>query len=98
MLGMGERREEIDAALTDLREAGCDIVTLGQYLQPTPAHWPVAQYWRPEAFDEIAACARELGFGSVMAGPFVRSSYNAAEALAVAEARRSDGEGEARIG
>lgn len=98
MLGMGERREEIVSALIDLREAGCDVVTLGQYLQPTPDHWPVARYWRPEAFDEIAERARELGFGSVMAGPFVRSSYNAAEAMVAAAAGRSEGQGEARIG
>ena len=80
LLGLGEGRVEIDATLADLRAAGCDIVTIGQYLQPTPAHWPVARYWHPDEFDTIAGYARGLGFASVMSGPFVRSSYNAAEA------------------
>ncbi len=80
LLGLGEDRTEIDATLADLRAVGCDIVTIGQYLQPTPAHWPVARYWRPEAFDAIGEYARGLGFASVVSGPFVRSSYHAAEA------------------
>lgn len=88
LLGLGEHDDEVRATLDDLRSAGCDIVTLGQYLQPTPAHWPVARYWRPEEFDQIATVARSLGFASVVAGPFVRSSYHAAEAMDTADACR----------
>lgn len=82
LLGMGESRSEIDACLRDLREAGCDLVAIGQYLQPTPVHQPVARYWTPEEFDEIAGAARSLGFVGVACGPFVRSSYGAAESFA----------------
>jgi lipoyl synthase len=88
LLGIGEQRSEINEALSDLRGAGCAIVTIGQYLQPTPAHRPVARYWRPEEFDAIGRHARSLGFASVAAGPFVRSSYNAAEAMAAARTTR----------
>jgi len=80
MIGLGESRTEIETALADARAAGCDVVTIGQYLQPTPTHWPVDRYWTPEEFDAIGLYARRLGFTSVMSGPFVRSSYNAAEA------------------
>ena len=90
MLGMGEREDEVDRTLAELRSVGCDIVTIGQYLQPTPDHWPVARYWRPEAFESIGERARELGFAAVESGPFVRSSYNAARAAATAGAARSE--------
>jgi lipoic acid synthetase len=79
MVGLGETREEIRQTLVDLREADCDIVTLGQYLQPTPNHAPVDRYLPPAEFDQIADWAREMGFASVASAPFVRSSYNAAE-------------------
>ena len=79
MVGLGESREEIAGTLADLREVGCDLVTIGQYLQPSPAHTPVERYYRPEEFDELGEAARRLGFEGVASGPFVRSSYNAAE-------------------
>jgi len=98
LLGLGEGRAEIDATLADLRAAGCDIVTIGQYLQPTPANWPVARYWHPDEFDAIAEHAHGLGFGSVMSGPFVRSSYNAAEAARSAGSPGRSVRREERIG
>ncbi|MBN1489029.1 MAG: lipoyl synthase [Phycisphaerae bacterium] len=79
MIGLGETHDEILATLTDLRGAGCDMLTIGQYLQPSPAHAPVARYYEPAEFDALGATARELGFAQVAAGPFVRSSYHAAE-------------------
>ncbi len=77
ILGMGEERHEISQALRDLREAGCDIITLTQYLRPSPRHLPVARWVRPEEFVELAHEAEELGFLGVLAGPLVRSSYRA---------------------
>jgi lipoic acid synthetase len=77
MLGLGESDEEIRTALADLRAAGCDILTLGQYLQPTPAHLPVVEFVAPQRFDQYGRLARELGFLHVASGPMVRSSYHA---------------------
>jgi lipoic acid synthetase len=77
MLGLGESDEEIVAVMRDLRAAGCDMLTLGQYLQPSRAHLPVARYVPPETFAEFAEIARELGFRHVASGPLVRSSYHA---------------------
>jgi lipoic acid synthetase len=77
MVGMGETGEEIAASLGDLRNSGCDIVTIGQYLQPTAAHLPVKRYVTPEEFDEYKHRADSLGFRHVQSGPFVRSSYRA---------------------
>jgi lipoic acid synthetase len=79
MLGLGETRDELFDVFADLRSAGCDVLTLGQYLAPTLKHIPVARYIPPQEFDEIAALARTLGFRQVVAGPFVRSSYHADE-------------------
>jgi lipoic acid synthetase len=79
MLGLGETREELLDVLADLRDVGCDLLTLGQYLRPTPAHLPVVRYVPPEEFDELGRAARRLGFRSVASGPFVRSSYHARE-------------------
>lgn len=79
MLGLGETTEELFDVLADLRAAGCDTLTLGQYLAPTLKHIPVARYVPPAEFDELAARARTLGFLKVVAGPFVRSSYHADE-------------------
>jgi lipoic acid synthetase len=79
MLGLGETAEELFDVLADLRGAGCDTLTLGQYLAPTLKHIPVARYVPPEEFDALAALARSLGFQKVVAGPFVRSSYHADE-------------------
>lgn len=77
MLGLGETTEEIIQTLADLRAAGCDFLTLGQYLQPSPKHLPVERYLPPEEFDELGRMARLLGFVEVASGPFVRSSYHA---------------------
>ncbi len=82
MLGLGETNEEILEALRDLKEAGVDIVTLGQYLQPTRAAYPVARYLPPEEFRILREEALALGFDYVAAGPYVRSSHHAAEAFA----------------
>lgn len=79
MLGLGETREEVLEAMRDLRDAHCDILTLGQYLQPTIIHLPVAEFVRPEQFAELKLVAEELGFLHVASGPMVRSSYHADE-------------------
>jgi lipoic acid synthetase len=81
MLGLGEREPEVLRALTDLRQAGVSLLTLGQYLQPSSSHLPVARYVPPDEFEVWAERARALGFRDVAAGPLVRSSYHA-EALA----------------
>lgn len=83
MLGLGETLEELLEVCSDLRRVGCDMLTLGQYLQPTPAHLPVERYLPPEEFDEIGQMVRRLGFSMVASGPFVRSSYHAGEMAAV---------------
>ena len=77
ILGMGETRAEISSALQDLHDAGCDIITVTQYLRPSPRHLPVASWVRPEEFVEIREEAEEIGFLGVLAGPLVRSSYRA---------------------
>jgi len=79
MLGLGEREAEVLAALSDLRAAGCDVLTLGQYLQPTLQHLPVVEFVSPERFESYGRRARELGFVHVASGPKVRSSYHADE-------------------
>jgi len=89
MVGLGESREELTRAMLDLREAGVDILTIGQYLRPTEAHAPVARYVPPAEFDEIGHEARQMGFLAVASGPFVRSSYNAAEVYQAISGRRS---------
>ncbi|WP_433468406.1 lipoyl synthase [Spirillospora sp. CA-128828] len=77
ILGMGETREEISQALRDLHEAGCELVTITQYLRPSPRHHPVERWVKPEEFVELSAEAEEIGFAGVMSGPLVRSSYRA---------------------
>ena len=79
MLGLGEQEEEVMVALEDLRRAGCDLLTLGQYLQPTLKHLPVVEFVLPEIFAVYGRAARELGFVHVASGPMVRSSYHADE-------------------
>jgi lipoyl synthase len=79
MLGLGETKEELFTAMADLREARCDILTLGQYLQPTLKHLPVVEFVAPERFEAYGAHARQMGFGHVASGPMVRSSYHADE-------------------
>lgn len=81
MLGLGESREELLAVLEDLRSVGCDIVTLGQYLQPSARHLPVTRYVPPEEFDDLRDAGLAMGFAFVASGPFVRSSYRAHEAV-----------------
>ena len=82
MLGLGETLDELLDVFADLRAVGCDMLTLGQYLQPTPDHLPVERFVPPEEFDEIGELAKRLGFGMVASGPFVRSSYHAGEMAA----------------
>jgi len=77
MLGLGETREQVERALRDLRAHQVDMVTIGQYLQPTAHHHPVLRYWTPEEFESLAAFGSALGFGHVASGPLVRSSYHA---------------------
>jgi lipoic acid synthetase len=79
MLGLGETRKELLSAFMALREVGVDILTIGQYLQPSPYHLSVQKYYPPEEFSELQAEAESMGFGAVAAGPWVRSSYRAAE-------------------
>jgi lipoic acid synthetase len=79
MVGLGETREELAAVFADLRAAGVDVLTIGQYLRPTAWHLPVARYYAPEEFASLRAEAAGLGFRHVEAGPLVRSSYHARE-------------------
>jgi lipoic acid synthetase len=81
ILGMGERPEEVRGALRDLADAGCDLVTIGQYLQPTKFHLPVDRWVEPAEFEAHAGTGRELGIAHVEAGPLVRSSYHAGAQL-----------------
>jgi lipoic acid synthetase len=87
MVGIGETDVEVMETLGDLRAAGVDIVTLGQYLRPTVKHAPVDRYVTPEVFREYEFAARELGFAFVASGPLVRSSYHAAEGFVQARLR-----------
>jgi lipoic acid synthetase len=80
MVGLGETRDEVLEVLGDLRTAGCQVVTVGQYLQPTPEQVPVERFWHPDEFARLEADGKELGL-EVFAGPFVRSSYRAEEAF-----------------
>ena len=84
ILGMGETPAEVRTALVDLQEAGCDIITITQYLRPSPRHHPVDRWVTPEEFVEFAEFAEGLGFAGVLAGPLVRSSYRAGRLYAQA--------------
>jgi lipoic acid synthetase len=81
MLGHGETEAEIIEAMEDLRNAGCDRLTLGQYMRPSLEHLPVQKYWTPAEFEHLGAIARDLGFAHVRSGPLVRSSYHAGESV-----------------
>lgn len=81
MVGLGESIAEIDEAMADLRDAGVDMLTIGQYLQPSRNAVPVARYMPPSEFDQLAARAQDWGFRAIVAGPLVRSSYHAAAAF-----------------
>lgn len=92
ILGLGETREEVSQALVDLQAAGCDLITITQYLRPTNKHHPVERWVKPDEFVELAAEATEVGFLGVMSGPLVRSSYRAGRLYNQAlEARASQG-------
>lgn len=93
MVGIGEHDDEVLETLADLRKAGVDIVTLGQYLRPTPKHAAVDRYVTPETFESYAVAAREMGFAFVASGPLVRSSYKAAEVFVRSILRPGDPEG-----
>ncbi len=82
MLGLGETRDEVVDVMRDLRQHQVDMLTIGQYLQPSRAHHPVMRYAEPREFDELATMAREMGFAAVASGPMVRSSYHADEQAA----------------
>jgi lipoic acid synthetase len=82
MLGLGETQAEVLEVMRDLRAHRVDILTLGQYLRPSPRHLPIVRFIPPEEFAELRAAGREMGFGHVEAGPLVRSSYHAADAVA----------------
>ncbi|MCC9145072.1 MULTISPECIES: lipoyl synthase [unclassified Arthrobacter] len=88
ILGMGETRAEISGALKDLRDSGCDLITITQYLRPSERHLPVDRWVKPQEFVEISTEAEELGFLGVMSGPLVRSSYRAGRLWAGAMRRK----------
>ena len=90
ILGMGETREEVTDALRDLYDAGCEIVTITQYLRPSVRHHPVERWVRPEEFVELDDEAQQIGFAGVMSGPLVRSSYRAGRLYRQAMERRQD--------
>ncbi len=88
MVGLGESQEEVIGTFEDLAEVGCDVLTVGQYLQPTPQHVPIDRFYHPDEFDKLAKVAEALGFLSVASGPFVRSSYNAGKVFERTRAAR----------
>ena len=91
MVGLGETRDELLATFVDLRTVGCDMLTIGQYLRPTPSHAPMTRYYHPDEFRELKRAALDRGFVHVESGPLVRSSYHAhetADAFAAAAAAR----------
>ena len=97
ILGLGETREEISQALVDLHSAGCDLITITQYLRPTNRHHPVERWVKPDEFVELAKEAEEIGFSGVMSGPLVRSSYRAGRLYKQAQEKRT-GVGGAQLG
>jgi lipoic acid synthetase len=90
ILGMGEERHEISSAMADLHAAGCDLLTITQYLRPTPRHHPVERWVKPEEFVELREEAEDIGFAGVMSGPLVRSSYRAGRLYRQAVSARGD--------
>jgi len=89
ILGMGETREEVTQALVDLHAAGCDLITITQYLRPTPKHHPVERWVKPHEFVELSAEAEAIGFAGVRSGPLVRSSYRAGRLFKQAQEKRA---------
>nr|WP_243831662.1 lipoyl synthase [Naumannella halotolerans] len=90
ILGMGETRQEVTEALQDLHAAGAEIITITQYLRPSPRHHPIERWVEPQEFDEMAAEATEIGYSGVMSGPLVRSSYRAGRLYRQAMDSRTD--------
>ena len=90
ILGMGETREEVTQALVDLHSAGCDLITITQYLRPTPKHHPVERWVKPHEFVELSGEAQAIGFAGVMSGPLVRSSYRAGRLFKQAQDKRAN--------
>jgi lipoic acid synthetase len=88
ILGLGETREEISQALLDLHSAGCDLITITQYLRPTNKHHPVERWVKPDEFVQLAKEAEDIGFSGVMSGPLVRSSYRAGRLYKQAQEKR----------
>lgn len=81
MIGLGETFEQIEQTLTDLHNVHCDILTIGQYIQPSKQHLPVAKYYKPEEYEKLKELAASIGFKNFQIGPLVRSSYNAASLI-----------------
>jgi lipoic acid synthetase len=96
ILGLGETREEISQALVDLNAAGCDLITITQYLRPTNKHHPVERWVKPDEFVELAKEAEDIGFSGVMSGPLVRSSYRAGRLYKQAQEKRQNLNGQLR--
>jgi len=92
ILGMGETIDEVEQALRDLHDAGCELITITQYLRPSPRHHPVERWVKPEEFVELAEVATSIGFAGVMSGPLVRSSYRAGRLYEQALAARESGD------
>jgi lipoyl synthase len=86
MIGLGEREEDVLGTMSDLRRAGCDLLTIGQYLRPAPENAPVVKYYTPREFEQLKDIAMDFGFADVVAGPLVRSSYNADKLFQAVEA------------
>ncbi len=89
ILGLGEERAEVEQALKDLHQNGCELITITQYLRPTPKHHPVVRWVKPEEFVELANLAKEIGLAGVMSGPLVRSSYRAGRLYQEAISKRN---------
>ena len=90
MLGLGETKTEVIEVMSDLREADCDLLTIGQYLQPSPKHHPVVRFISPEEFAEYESIGKDMGFAQVASAPLVRSSFRAAELYARAKADKTN--------
>jgi lipoic acid synthetase len=87
MVGLGETEEDIRNTMADLREVGCQLLTIGQYLRPSKLHWKLECFYTPQEFEALAGLGREMGFAHVASGPLVRSSYHADEQVAAAAGR-----------
>jgi lipoic acid synthetase len=97
MLGLGESWEEVMEVMADLRQVGCDLLTIGQYLQPSLEHHKLVRYIHPEEFEEYQIVGEKLGFVCVMSGPLVRSSFHAAE-MYISATRKSEQEPRSSVG